>query len=280
MFLDARIRLRPPAALAWALGTVLAVGLTLPAYLLVRPTRARTWGLGEILGLTLFFVTAVPLLGAWLFHTHAGALPPLRVIAALGALQNAAFVAAAVYVVRVKYRLPLADLGLSVGRWLPRLRQGAAAAALAVVGNSVGQNATVYALALVMGQKAANDLVTREQVRTPIYQMLPHLHQRLDLIALAVLVGIIVPVGEEVFFRGLTYGALRRLMNRHAAAVVSALFFAGAHLQPVELLPILILGIVLAYTYEYTGSLIPGMIAHGINNLAALVIFYQTQPPP
>lgn len=266
--------------LAWALGTVLAVGLVLPAYLLVRPTRARTWGLGEILGLTLFFVTAVPLLGAWVFHTHAGTLPPLMVLAALGAIQNAAFVAAAVYVVRVKYRLPLADLGLSVGRWLPRLRQGAAAAVVSVVGNSVGQNATVYALALVMGQQAANDLVTREQVHTPIYQLLPHVRQRLDLIALAVLVGIIVPVGEEVFFRGLTYGALRRFMNRHAAAVVSALFFAGAHLQPVELLPILILGVVLAYTYEYTGSLIPGMIAHGINNLAALVIFYQTQPPP
>ncbi len=279
MLLDARTRLPRAAALAWALGTLLAVGLALPAYLLVRPSRSPTWGLGEILALTLFFIMAVPLLGVWLFHARPGALPPLGVIAALGALQNAAFVAAALYVVRVKYHLPLSSLGLGAGPWRLRLRQGAAAAAAGVVGNSVGQNATVYGLALVMGQKAATELVTREELRTPVYHLLPQLHQRAELVVLAALVGIVVPAGEEVFFRGLTYGALRRVMNRPAAVVLSALFFAGAHLQPVELLPIVLLGLVLAYTYEHTGSLIPGMIAHGVNNLVALIIFYQNPPP-
>jgi membrane protease YdiL (CAAX protease family) len=70
-------------------------------------------------------------------------------------------------------------------------------------------------------------------------------------------------------------GALRRALNRHLAVVVSALFFAAAHLQKVELLPILILGLVLGYLYDITGSLAPGMIAHGLNNLAALFLFYQ-----
>jgi CAAX protease family protein len=70
-------------------------------------------------------------------------------------------------------------------------------------------------------------------------------------------------------------GALRRALHRHTAVVVSALFFAAAHLQVVELLPILILGLVLGYLYEITGSLVPGMIAHGLNNLAALFVFYQ-----
>lgn len=279
MYFDARARLPHAAALAWALGTLLAAGLALPAYLLVRPSRSPVWGLSEILALTLFFILTIPLLNAWLFRTPPGALPPLTVIAALGILQNTAFVAAAVYVVRVKYRLPLSSLGLGAGPWLPRLRQGAAAAVVAVLGNSVGQNATVYALALVMGKGAANDLVTREQVQTPIYRLLPQLHHRLELLVLVVLIGIVVPMGEELFFRGLTYGAVRRHMNRHAATVLSAVFFAGAHLQPVELLPILILGVVLAYTYEYTGSLIPGMIAHGVNNVTALIVFYQNPPP-
>jgi len=85
-------------------------------------------------------------------------------------------------------------------------------------------------------------------------------------------------VGEEIFFRGLVFGALRRRLDRHVAVLLSALFFAGAHLQPVEFLPIVILGTILAYTYEFTGALIPGMIAHGVNNLAALLIFYQNPP--
>jgi len=41
----------------------------------------------------------------------------------------------------------------------------------------------------------------------------------------------------------------------------------------------LILGVILACLYDYTGSLVPGMIAHGMNNLAALVIFYHAPPP-
>ena len=96
---------------------------------------------------------------------------------------------------------------------------------------------------------------------------------------LAVLVGLIVPIGEEMFFRGLTYGALRRMLNRHAAVLISAAFFAAAHLEPVEFLPILILGVILAYLYDYTGSLVPGMIAHSVNNLAALMLFYLSPMP-
>jgi len=278
VFLDARARLRGHAAAAWAVGTLLAVGLALPAYLLIRPSRSTTWGLGEVLGLTLFFIMAVPLLGSWLSHAPAGQTPPLPTIAVLVVFQNAAFVLAALYVVHVKYHLPLASLGLRGGAWMRWLGQGGAAAVAALLGNSVGQNATVFALALVMGQRAASEFITREEVRTPIYRILPQLHQRLELAVLAVLIGIAVPVGEEIFFRGLVFGALRRRLDRHVAVLLSALFFAGAHLQPVEFLPIVILGTILAYTYEFTGALIPGMIAHGVNNLAALLIFYQNPP--
>jgi membrane protease YdiL (CAAX protease family) len=126
-----------------------------------------------------------------------------------------------------------------------------------------------------MGQAAASKYVNGEQQRSPIYRLLPQLHAGIDIAVLAVLVGVVVPIGEEIFFRGLTLGALRRTLNRHVAVAVSALFFALAHLQLVELVPILILGLVLGYLYDLTGSLIPGMIAHGLNNLAAILAFYQ-----
>ena len=278
VFRDARRRLPPLPSAAWALGTLLAVSLVGPAYVLVRPPRAAAWGLGEVLAILVLFVTGVPLLGLFL-APRALTLPPLGVIFGLAVLQNAVFVAAALYIVLVKYRLPLSSLGLGGGNWARRVALGAAAAGLALLGNFLGQNATVYALGLAIGRQAADDLVTRQEVSTPIYRLLPHVHERLDLLLLVVLVAVIVPIGEEVFFRGLTYGALRRIVRRPVAVVVSALFFAGVHLVPVEILPILILGVILAYLYDYTGSLVPGMIAHGVNNLAALIIFYHTPPP-
>jgi membrane protease YdiL (CAAX protease family) len=36
---------------------------------------------------------------------------------------------------------------------------------------------------------------------------------------------------------------------------------------------------ILAYLYDLTGSLVPGMIAHAVNNLGALVLFYMTRMP-
>ncbi len=278
--LDARRRLRPLPAAAWALGTLVAVGLVGATYVLTRPSKAPTWGLGEVLAILLFFGTAIPLLGIFIAPS-APNLPylPFGVIVILALFQNGVFVAVALYIVLIKYRLPLSSLGLGSGRWVRHLKLGIAAAAAAVLGNLVGQNATVYALGLAMGREKAGEFVTREEIRTPIYRILPHVHQRLELLLLVVLVGVIVPIGEEIFFRGLTYGALRRVVRRPLAVVLSALCFAGVHLQPVEVLPILILGVILACLYDYTGSLVPGMIAHGMNNLTALFIFYHTPPP-
>ena len=75
-----------------------------------------------------------------------------------------------------------------------------------------------------------------------MFRVLALVHQPLELAALAVLVGVVVPIGEELFFRGLVFGALRRRLNRHLAALLSALFFTAAHLEPAAALSILMLG--------------------------------------
>jgi len=277
VFLDARPRVGPARAAAWAAATLAAVAFAVPAYLLTRPSRAPAWGAAEILGLTLFFAGTIPTLATILRGSQRG-LPPLPVIGALAVIQDAAFAAGALYVALVKYRLPLASLGLTVGRWSRTLLQGAAAGAAAVAGNNLGQAATVFVLGLWMGHRAADALVTRDELRTPVFRVLGRVHQPIELAALALLVGVVVPIGEELFFRGLVFGALRRRLHRHLAVLLSALFFAAAHLEPAGALSILMLGVVLAYAYEYTGSLVPGMIAHGTNNLIALLAFYQTPP--
>jgi membrane protease YdiL (CAAX protease family) len=266
--------MRRGAAALWAAAAAAVVGAAVPLYLIVRPSGRRTWGLGEVAGVTLFFAGTLPLAGAFLPRS-ADQAPPLGLVVVLTLVQNAFFAAAALYVAVVKYRLPLAALGLRLGDARRRAVQGLAAAAAAICGNGIGQSLTVMVLGLGMGRDDAARFVNNEQTHIPIYRLLPKLHAGAEIAVLAVLVGVVVPVGEEIFFRGLTLGALRGSLNRHVAVAASALFFALAHLQLVELVPIVILGLVLGYLYELTGSIVPGMIAHGLNNLAALFLFYQ-----
>src|SRR5579883_228953 len=250
VFLDARTRFRPLAAAAWALGALFAVGLAVP-----------------------FAFAAFPLAARLVNREASETIVPLPTVAALAVAQNALFAGAALYIVRVKYRLPLSRVGLVVGRWPQRIRQGLVAGAAGLVGNGVGQHLTVAILGLAMGRQEAAHFVAREEARSPVYRLLPSLHHLQEVALLALIVAVVVPVGEELFFRGLVFGALRRTLARWMALVASAGLFAAAHLQPVEFLPIFILGVILAYVYDLTGSLVPGMIAHGLNNLVALLTF-------
>jgi CAAX protease family protein len=89
-------------------------------------------------------------------------------------------------------------------------------------------------------------------------------------------IGLIVvaaPISEEACFRGLLFGGLRTRMPRLAAALVSALVFGGLHaLTGVSAVPPLIFfGFVLALLYERTGSILPGILLHMLNNSVALL---------
>jgi hypothetical protein len=88
---------------------------------------------------------------------------------------------------------------------------------------------------------------------------------------LAAVVG--APLLEEIFFRGALYGALRRRFGVGAAIVASSAFFAILHPQlPLGFLPIAVLGAAFCALYEWRQSLIPGMVAHAVNNGLAFLM--------
>jgi membrane protease YdiL (CAAX protease family) len=82
---------------------------------------------------------------------------------------------------------------------------------------------------------------------------------------------IIAPVTEELFFRGIV---LRGLLSRHRPAVavtLTAVLFAGLHLNPWQFLSALFLGILFGWLYLRTGSVPLCMLAHATANGLSIV---------
>jgi membrane protease YdiL (CAAX protease family) len=87
------------------------------------------------------------------------------------------------------------------------------------------------------------------------------------------LIVIAAPLSEEVCFRGMLFGGLRERLPRLAAALLSAAIFGGLHaLTGLSAVPPLIaFGFILALLYEKTGSIVPGILLHMLNNSVALL---------
>lgn len=99
---------------------------------------------------------------------------------------------------------------------------------------------------------------------------------------LALLVGALLPaICEELSFRGYVLGALRPL-GPTAAVILTGLLFGALHLSLVRLVPLALLGMLWALAVQRSGSILPGMVMHLLNNGIALglTFFVQDQANP
>jgi len=93
------------------------------------------------------------------------------------------------------------------------------------------------------------------------------------------LAAVLVPVAEEVFFRGFVYGSLDRRFGTAVAFAVTVLLFAVAHVPQVwgawgALASILLTGVALTGLRAWTGSTLVPVLAHlacnGVNVILSL----------
>jgi CAAX protease family protein len=93
------------------------------------------------------------------------------------------------------------------------------------------------------------------------------------LLKIAIEVVVVAPIFEELIFRGIIFSTLRAKFGFTASMIGSAVIFAMAHgYGPIAFLTVLWSGILWAWIYERTGSVIPGMCAHAVNN--GLVVYF------
>ncbi|MCK4518724.1 MAG: CPBP family intramembrane metalloprotease [Candidatus Omnitrophica bacterium] len=91
------------------------------------------------------------------------------------------------------------------------------------------------------------------------------------LVYFVVCICLLGPVVEEIFFRGFLYKALKKSFGVLPAVVVSSVFFAWLHMTFIGFLPIMVLGLLLAYLYEKNGTLIPSITIHIIHNSVIVI---------
>jgi membrane protease YdiL (CAAX protease family) len=104
----------------------------------------------------------------------------------------------------------------------------------------------------------------RKQGLTPT--RLPHGGEWLTLAVGLVLLGMLVPLCEELLFRGLGFAAVQRF-----AVPVTATAFAIAHGLPALLPPVFVAGLALGELRRRTGSLWPGVAAHATVNVLGIL---------
>jgi membrane protease YdiL (CAAX protease family) len=93
-----------------------------------------------------------------------------------------------------------------------------------------------------------------------------------DWASLVLVAVILVPLAEELLFRGVLQESAQRALGAMPAAIVVGLIFAAAHFEPWYLIPLSVIGIVLGLARLATGSVIATAIVHGSYNLGALLI--------
>jgi uncharacterized protein len=90
-----------------------------------------------------------------------------------------------------------------------------------------------------------------------------------DLIIFFLVGGVIAPISEEIFFRGILFGYLSK-WGLFKAVIISTLIFVSFHLQAG--LTQAVGGVVFALSYHFGHSLLAPIIIHSLGNLALFSI--------
>jgi membrane protease YdiL (CAAX protease family) len=202
--------------------------------------------------LAIFGAIVVGIVGA-IFGASLNDPPPAVNIAAT-IVQDGAFVAAAVLFAARAGRVRPAQFGFVRARVRPAL----------------GWMALAYLGYVLLGQLWVQLVDTHAKDKLPTSLGVDQ--SKVALVAVCALVTVIAPLAEETLFRGYVFGALRNWRGPWPAALLTGAVFGAIHgysTPAVFLVPLGILGFMLCVVRWRTGSLLPCIALHAINNALA-----------
>jgi membrane protease YdiL (CAAX protease family) len=282
------------AVLVWALAGIVAIDAVLllvtayRRYVLGKGTFSPRWSVADLwlaiqLILLTLFLVLIPLVFLLVIagpknldlQNLASPLTAFYFVLPATILQNTAFVCIPAAFITLKYGLRLRDIGLPP---LPRRRDWTA-------GILLGLGAVAVSLPLGWGIEAlAMQFRHVEWVRTaleveknnPVAQLMKGLPGMgaAGLILGVLAVGISAPLGEEMLFRGLAFNCIKHRFGPRAGLIVSAILFTLPHTYTLGLLPVFLMGLLLAWTYQNSGSLWVPILIHATNNSLLVILAY------
>lgn len=86
--------------------------------------------------------------------------------------------------------------------------------------------------------------------------------------------GLMVPLAEELVFRGLVYNRMKKILSIKWSIIFSAVLFAVYHGNPIQMIFAFPMALALTAVYEYGGRFCFPVLFHIGSNLAAIVSNY------
>ncbi len=206
-------------------------------------------------GLTIFGGMVVAVVAAAMGASVSDPSPGVNI--GLTLFQNVALLAAALLFARLAGRPGAADFGLR----RPRIWRAIGRMFSVVVGFYLFSLAWGVALGLDERQTLPDELGIQEST--------------VNLVLVIVMITVVAPIGEELFFRGYFFSALRNWRGWIPAAVITGLVFGAIHIGSAPIgftVPLAVFGFGLCLLYERTGSLYPCIALHALNNALALAL--------
>ena len=259
---------------------IFSLGLFLDIHILMAKAKRREiikaagrrlpirWGVRDIFKVVIIFVFLTYILHiveAFIFLAMPEEKSTLPFIPFLNTgIMDLAILAFIIYFVKVKFGSSLAAIGL-------RIKDAARLAFLAVLGYIAFLPVLILLLLLLILLAALFNYHPPQQMLFKFFLEEEKLWPLIYSIAMVVILG---PIVEEVFFRGFTYNAIKKRWGPAPAIMLTAVIFAGLHGTLFGFLPIMALGILLAYVYEKTDSLIPSITIHILHNSMMLGLLF------
>lgn len=233
------------------------------------PTEAFRWWRSLLFaaGYVVVYLVPAAMLGVYVatrYGRFTVATIPLGIVVALQLVTYVPQVAYLLWILPVLARRSLRELGLRL-RGSDLLWGLGGAIAMIVVATAIG---------------ALEQKVFHLKIEETAVDLLRGAHGGVGL-AFAFLAVVAAPFVEELTFRGFVFNALLRYTPPVVAAVASAILFGLAHLDPRSpsaVAPLAGGGLVLAWVYYRSGSLVASMVSHGSFNLVTVVgvlVFHQ-----
>lgn len=223
--------------------------------------RIRAWE-GFSLWITVFVIAGFAYQAIGPQGCDSGLSCDLRQIASYMLLSVLFFVGAAVWM-RVFHRAGLGALGL---------RRPTRSAIWIGIGYGLGGR--FAAMVADVATYRIVDAIRGTPPTTPEQIDLPATPSAVFWVGVALAVVAFAPIAEETLFRGLTYIGVRARGGPTMAIIVTSIFFAVTHIDPLLMPPLFVFAVILGRLRESRDDLVPVIVAHATFNAIGFAALY------